>query len=118
MVETVDQPDEQISLEDASAFSEDVQIGDQVLVQQVQENYGRTAAQLAKQVIIQKVREAEIDLIYNEYIDRKGELINGMAHRMEHGDLIVDLGDRKSTRLNSSHALISYAVFCLKKKKK
>ena len=92
VVETVDQPDEQISLEDASAFSEDVQIGDQVLVQQVQEDYGRTAAQLAKQVIIQKVREAEIDLIYNEYIDRKGELINGMAHRMEHGDLIVDLG--------------------------
>ena len=41
VVETVDQPDEQISLEDASAFSEDVQIGDQVLVQQVQENYGR-----------------------------------------------------------------------------
>ena len=92
VVETVDLADEQISLEDASAFSEDVQIGDQVLVQQVMGDYGRTAAQLAKQVIIQKVREAEIDLIYNEYIDRKGELINGMAHRMEHGDLIVDLG--------------------------
>ena len=92
VVETVDLPDEHISLEDASAFSEDVQVGDQVLVQQVMENYGRTAAQLAKQVIIQKVREAEIDLIYNEYIDRKGELINGMVHRMEHGDLIVDLG--------------------------
>ena len=92
VVETVDLADEQISLEDASAFSEDVQIGDQVLVQQVMGDYGRTAAQLAKQVIIQKVREAEIDLIYNEYIDRKGELINGMVHRMEHGDLIVDLG--------------------------
>ena len=92
VVETVDLPDEHISLEDASVFSEDVQIGDHVLVQQVMENYGRTAAQLAKQVIIQKVREAEIDLIYNEYIDRKGELINGMVHRMEHGDLIVDLG--------------------------
>ena len=92
VVETVDLPDEHISLEDASAFSEDVQVGDQVLVQQVMENYGRSAAQLAKQVIIQKVREAEIDLIYNEYIDRKGELINGMVHRMEHGDLIVDLG--------------------------
>ena len=92
VVETVDLPDEHISLEDASAFSEDVQIGDQVLVQQVMGNYGRSAAQLAKQVIIQKVREAEIDLIYNEYIDRKGELINGMVQRMEHGDLIVDLG--------------------------
>ena len=91
VVETVDLADEQISLEDASAFSEDVQIGDQVLVQ-LMGDYGRTAAQLAKQVIIQKVREAEIDLIYNEYIGRKGELINGMVHRMEHGDLVVDLG--------------------------
>ena len=92
VVETIELPDEQISLQDASAFSEDVQIGDQVLVQQVLENYGRTAAQLAKQVIIQKLREAEIDLTYNDYIDKKGELINGMVHRMEHGDLVVDLG--------------------------
>lgn len=92
VVEEVDEPDEQISLKDASAFSEDVKIGDQVLVQQVLENYGRIAAQLAKQVIVQKVREAEIDLIYNEYISKKGELINGMVHRLEHGDLIVDLG--------------------------
>ena len=92
VVEDVDLPDEQISLKDALTFSEDVQLGDQVLVQQIMENYGRTAAQLAKQVIIQKLREAEIDLIYNEYIDRKGELINGMVHRMEHGDLVVDLG--------------------------
>jgi N utilization substance protein A len=92
IVETVDQPDAQISLKEASALAEDVQIGEQVLVQQVLGNYGRTAAQLAKQVIIQKVREAEIDLLYNEYIGRKGELINGMVHRMEHGDLIVDLG--------------------------
>jgi len=92
VVETIELPDEQISLQDASEFSEDVQIGDQVLVQQVLENYGRTAAQLAKQVIIQKLREAEIDLTYNDYIDKKGELINGMVHRMEHGDLVVDLG--------------------------
>ncbi len=92
VVETIDLPDEQISIKDASAFSEDVQVGDQVLVQQVLEDYGRTAAQLAKQVIVQKLREAEIDLIYNEYISKKGELINGMANRVEHGDLIVDLG--------------------------
>ncbi len=92
VVEIVDQPDEQISLADATAVSQDVQVGDQVLVQQVLEDYGRTAAQLAKQVIMQKIREAEIDLIHNEYIGKKGELINGMVHRMEHGDLVVDLG--------------------------
>ena len=86
-------PDEEISLKEATAFSEDVQVGDQVLVQQIMENYGRIAAQLAKQVIIQKVREAEIELVHNEYKDKKGEIINGIVHRMEHGDLVVDLGN-------------------------
>ena len=92
VVEEVDLPDEQISLKDASALADDIHVGEQVLVQQILENYGRIAAQLAKQVIVQKVREAEIDLIYNDYIDKKGELINGMVQRMEHGDLVVDLG--------------------------
>lgn len=93
VVKDVIKPDEEISLKEAASFSEDVQIGDQVLVQQVMENYGRIAAQLAKQVIVQKVREAEIELIHNEYKDKKGELLNGIVHRMEHGDLIVDLGN-------------------------
>ena len=92
VVKEVDNPDEQISLKDASALADDIHVGEQVLVQQVLENYGRIAAQLAKQVIVQKVREAEIDLIYNDYINKKGEMINGMVQRMEHGDLIVDLG--------------------------
>jgi transcription termination/antitermination protein NusA len=93
VVKKVANPDEEISLKEATAFSEDVQVGDQVLVQQVMENYGRIAAQLAKQVIVQKVREAEIELVHNEYKDKKGEIINGIVHRMEHGDLIVDLGN-------------------------
>lgn len=93
VVEEVEHPDKEISLKEASSFSDDVQIGNQVLVQQILENYGRIAAQLAKQVIVQKVREAEIELIYNEYKDKKGDLINGIVHRMEHGDLIVDLGN-------------------------
>ena len=93
VVKEVEHPDREISLKKASSFSEDVQIGNQVLVQQIMENYGRIAAQLAKQVIVQKVREAEIELIYNEYKDKKGDLLNGIVHRMEHGDLIVDLGN-------------------------
>jgi transcription termination/antitermination protein NusA len=92
VVGEVDNPDEQISLKDASALADDIHVGEQVLVQQVLENYGRIAAQLAKQVIVQKVREAEIDLVYDDYINKKGEMINGMVQRMEHGDLIVDLG--------------------------
>ena len=93
VVKEVINTSEEISLKEATSFSKDVQIGDQVLVQQVMENYGRIAAQLAKQVIVQKVREAEIELIHNEYKGKKGELINGIVHRMEYGDLIVDLGN-------------------------
>lgn len=93
VVKKVGNADEEISLKEASSFSEDVQIGDQVLVQQIMENYGRIAAQMAKQVIVQKVREAEIELTHNEYKDKKGDLLNGIVHRMEHGDLIVDLGN-------------------------
>ena len=67
VVKEVINTSEEISLKEAISFSKDVQLGDQVLVQQIMENYGRIAAQLAKQVIVQKVREAEIELIHNEY---------------------------------------------------
>ncbi|GJL80075.1 MAG: hypothetical protein NPINA01_30640 [Nitrospinaceae bacterium] len=92
VVEEVALPDEEISLEEAQAIAPEVELGEQVLVQQVLENYGRIAAQLAKQVILQKVREAEVDLIYHDFIDKKGELINGIVQRYEHGDIVVDLG--------------------------
>lgn len=92
VVEEVTLSDEEISLEEAQAIAPEVELGEQVLVQQIFENYGRIAAQLAKQVILQKVREAEIDLIYNDFIEKKGELINGIMQRYEHGDVIVDLG--------------------------
>ena len=92
VVEEVTNPEEEISLEEAQELSSEVQLGEQVLVQQILENYGRIAAQLAKQVILQKVREAEIDLIHKDFIDKKGELINGIVQRYEHGDLIVELG--------------------------
>jgi N utilization substance protein A len=56
------------------------------------EGFGRIAAQTAKQVIIQKVREAERDIIYNEYKGREGELVNGVVQRFEKGDITLDLG--------------------------
>ncbi len=92
VVEEVEEPDLEISLKEAREFSEDAELGEKVLVQQVLANYGRIAAQLAKQVIMQKVRDAEIDIAYNDFQDKKGELINGIVQRYEHGDLIVDLG--------------------------
>ena len=71
VVEEVAQPDEEISLEEAQSIAPEVELGEQVLVQQVLQDYGRIAAQLAKQVIIQKVREAEVDVIFNDFKDKK-----------------------------------------------
>jgi len=92
VVENVEDNDREITLQDAQKINPDAEAGDVILEPRKVENLGRIAAQLAKQVILQKVREAEIDIIYNDYKNRKGELINGFVHRFEHGDMIIDLG--------------------------
>jgi N utilization substance protein A len=79
--------------EDAERASEqDDQFGDLIQLKNAHKKFGRIAAQTAKQVIYQRVREAERDNVYNEYKDRKGELITGTVRRFERGNLIVDLG--------------------------
>ena len=74
------------------AQEQDEQYGEMLGVRTAGKGFGRIAAQTAKQVIIQRVREAERENIYNEYKDRKGELINGIVRRFERGNLIIDLG--------------------------
>jgi transcription termination/antitermination protein NusA len=79
--------------EDAERASEqDEQFGELIDVKHAHKKFGRIAAQTAKQVIYQRVREAERDNVYNEFKDRKGELITGIVRRFERGNLIVDLG--------------------------
>ena len=85
-------PEEEISLEDAQSINPKAEMGESVLIPLPIENFGRIAAQLAKQVIVQKVREAEIDIIYKDFQDKKGELINGIVQHFQGGDIIVDLG--------------------------
>ncbi len=92
VVASVEDPENEIQLKDAVKISPDTQLDEMVLVKYELKDLGRIAAQLAKQVILQKVREAEIEIIYNEYQERKGELINGIVQRFEHGDIIVELG--------------------------
>ena len=92
IVDKVTNPDEEILLKEAHSVDPEVNTGERLLIQLPLENFGRIAAQIAKQVIMQKVREAEIDLICKEFQDKKGELINGIVQRFERGDIIVDLG--------------------------
>ena len=70
----------------------EVEIGDSIGMKMDASDFSRIAAQTAKQVIIQRVREAERETIFNEYKDRVGELINGIVRRFEKGDLVIDLG--------------------------
>ncbi|MCB9555954.1 MAG: transcription termination/antitermination protein NusA [Deltaproteobacteria bacterium] len=79
--------------EDAEQAEEhDARYGDLLGLRTKGRGFGRIAAQTAKQVIIQRVREAEREIVFNEYKDRKGELINGVVRRFERGNIIVDLG--------------------------
>ncbi|MBR3002963.1 MAG: transcription termination/antitermination protein NusA [Clostridia bacterium] len=82
----------EISLEDAHKINKDLNIGDHVEIEIVPKNFGRIAAQTAKQVIIQKLREAERDIIFTEFNDRKGEIVSGLIQKADKNIVIMDLG--------------------------
>lgn len=92
VVDEVQDSYKEIDLEEAREVDPDVEIGDSLGMKMDASDFTRIAAQTAKQVIIQKVREAERETIFNEFIERKGELVNGIVRRYEKGELIVDLG--------------------------
>ena len=83
---------QQLTLTDAKKLDADLEIGDEIKEELPPFDFGRVAAQTAKQVIMQKVRDAERERQYNEYKDREGEIINGVVKRVEYGHVIVDLG--------------------------
>jgi transcription termination/antitermination protein NusA len=99
VVEEVTDPLREISLSDARKHTPGIETGGEIRETKPTDVLGRIAAQTAKQVILQKVREAERDMIYNEFHTRVGELINSVVKRTEGPDLIVDLG-RTEARLS------------------
>jgi N utilization substance protein A len=92
VAETVENSSNQISLQEARLRHPAAQIGDTIADTLPPLEYGRIAAQSAKQVIVQKVREAERDRQYDEYKDRIGDIVNGVVKRVEYGNVVVDLG--------------------------
>ena len=92
VVENAKDEAQEISLEDARKINKTLNIGDQVEVEIVPKNFGRIAAQTAKQVIIQKIRESERNVIYTEYNDRKGEIVSGLVQKADRGIVVMDLG--------------------------
>ena len=95
LMEVVDKVEDfakQIAVKDARERNPDAQPGDFIAELLPPMEFGRIAAQSAKQVIVQKVREAERDRQFDEYKDRIGEIVNGTVKRVEYGNVIVDLG--------------------------
>ncbi|MCJ7615325.1 MAG: transcription termination factor NusA [Desulfobacterales bacterium] len=92
VVENITEPDLQITLEEAYELDPECKIGDSLGTKMDASTFGRIAAQSAKQVIIQKMKDAERDAVYSSFIDRKGEIINGIVQRVDRGDIIVNLG--------------------------
>ncbi len=92
VVETVEDPNLEISLQEAKEIDETLEIDNTVEMPKPTDVLGRISAQTAKQVILQKVREAERQNIYNEYSEKIGEMVNGVIKRFEGPDIIVDIG--------------------------
>jgi len=92
VVELVENDDTQISLPVAQRDNPEAKIGDEVIDELPPVEFGRIATQAAKQVIVQRVREAERERQYEEFKDRVGEIINGLVKRVEYGNVVMDLG--------------------------
>jgi N utilization substance protein A len=104
VVEAVQDPDKEISLDDAQRMDPTAQLESEVHFPKPTEALGRISAQTAKQVILQKVREAERETIFSEYSGRVGELVNCMVKRIEGQDLVVDLGKTEARLLKKEQS--------------
>ena len=92
VVKEVENPDTQITVKDAQKINPDLNEGDNLETEIVPRNFGRIAAQTAKQVIIQKLRELEREIIFTEYNDRKGEIVSGLVQKADRNIVVMDLG--------------------------
>ena len=92
VVEEVEDPDTQISLEEAQEIDDEVEVDDEVKIEVTPDQFGRIAAQSAKQVITQRIRDAERNNILNEFLEKKGTLVTGIIQRVENRNVIVNIG--------------------------
>ena len=95
VVEVVEDKDKEISLEEAQALDARHQVGDTIVRSFVPDDFGRIAAQTARQVILQKLHEAERDSTYSAFSDKEGELMTGVIRKIDERNVYVELGDKK-----------------------
>ena len=99
VVDEVTQPQLEISLDEARRLDDRYEVGDVVEREVTPKNFGRIAAQTAKQVVIQRIREAEREMVFDEFVDRENDIITGIVQRLEQKNVIVDLGRTEAVLL-------------------
>ena len=92
VMENANDEDTEISVKEAKKINPDLKEGDSVEIEIIPRDFGRIAAQTAKQVIIQKLREVERDIVFSEYNDRKGEIVSGIIQKADRNIVVIDLG--------------------------
>jgi len=97
VVEHVTNVHDEITLSKASKIKSDIKVGDAIEIEVTPKNFGRIAAQTAKQAMMQRIRQAEKELIYDEFKDRAGEIVSGTVRRFERSDVVIDLGKFEAT---------------------
>lgn len=105
VVEEVEDENTELNLENAKKYDKKAKVGTQVRLDVTPSNYGRIAAQAAKQVIIQKIQEAERDVMYDIFKDRENELINAIVYRVDGNNVYVNLDDKITTELTREHKI-------------
>ncbi|MBF0204383.1 MAG: transcription termination/antitermination protein NusA, partial [Desulfamplus sp.] len=96
VVPVVEDPEVELTIEDGLKYDPECEVGDSLGIKIDTSQFGRIAAQSAKQVIIQKMKEAEKNAIYENFISKKGEIINGIVQRVDKGNIIVNLGQAEA----------------------
>lgn len=105
VVEEVEDEDREINEKDAKKYNKKAKVGDQVKIDVTPTNYGRIAAQAAKQVVIQKIQDAERDVLYDTFKDRENELINAIVHRVDGTNVYVNLDNKTTTNIPFDHQI-------------
>jgi N utilization substance protein A len=96
VVSEVKEPWREVAMEEARRIRSDVVLGEEIEMSMAPSEFGRIAAQTAKQVVVQRVRESERNAIYEEFLRRQGEIVNGVVLRIEQRNVIMDLGDTEA----------------------
>ena len=105
VVSHVGAPHDEVSLPKAKRIKPDVQLGEQIEIEVTPKNFGRIAAQTAKQAILHKIRQAEKDRVFEEYKDRAGDIVSGTVRRFDRSDVIVELGRAEAVMSSRERAL-------------